>query len=158
MKNNLIHKLVILIFFVFFTINIIPSVSAHTIEAGKAYQISAQQNEPEAGTVSHCAVCEQESVFVHLCTKHLIVAAILLAVLVLNFIRIKNPAIKMIINSLALLMVILVFISLYSTKMFTEAKVCLGVMLVYVVLWVVSIIKTMSSIEDKKPRSKRSKK
>lgn len=155
MKKNLIHKLVISIFFVFFTINIIPSVSAHTIEAGKAYQISASQAEQEEATASHCAVCEQDIVFANLCTKHLVMAGLLLAVLVINFIKIKNPVIKMMINSLALLTVIIVFVSLYSTKMFTEAKVCLGIMLVYVVLWIVSIVKTMSAIEDKNPRSKR---
>lgn len=96
-----------------------------------------------------CIVCSKETDLPYFCKQHMIIAIALLAVIILNLIPVKISFIKMIVNSVAVLEIIIVFSSLYTDKMFTQAKVCLAVLGLYLVFWIISVIKAVNFTEEK---------
>lgn len=111
-----------------------------------------------AGKSDICVVCGEASALPYFCVEHIVIAAVLAVVLVLNFIKFKDTIIKMLANSAAVLLLIIVFSSQYTSEMFTQAKICLGVLALYLVLWVISVIKTVGHTEPQSNSGKRKRK
>lgn len=96
-----------------------------------------------------CIVCSKETSLPYLCKQHMIIGIALGLVIIINFIPIKINFIKMIVNSVAVLGIIIMFSSLYTDKMFTQAKVCLAVLGLYLIFWIISVIRAVNFTEEK---------
>lgn len=104
-----------------------------------------------------CSVCHKASVIPYFCVEHIVIAIVLAVALVLNFIRFKNNIIKMLANSAAVLLLIIVFSWQYTNELFTQSKICLIILALYLVLWIISVIKTVGHPEPENVKNKRRK-
>ncbi|MGN0518511.1 MAG: hypothetical protein ACI4II_07285 [Acutalibacteraceae bacterium] len=96
-----------------------------------------------------CIVCSKETSLPYLCKQHMIIAIALVLVIILNFIPVKINFIKMMVNSVAVLGIIIIFSSLYTDKMFIQAKVCLAVLGLFLIFWIISVIRAVNFTEEK---------
>lgn len=113
-------------------------------ESAQSKSISEQEVQQ-----ADCIVCSKETSLPYLCKQHMIIAVILGLVIIFNFVPIKINFIKMIVNSAAVLGIIIIFSSLYTDKMFIQAKVCLAVLALYLIFWIISVIKAVNFTEEK---------
>lgn len=122
----------------------------------KAFAFTLAAVQPAAATSKSdiCSVCHKASAIPYFCVEHTVIAIVLAVALVLNFIRFKNNIIKMLANSAAVLLLIIVFSWQYTNELFTQSKICLVILALYLVLWIISVIKTVGRPEPENVKRK----